>query len=45
MTFNPHTDGDRVAMLEATGVNAVDEFFTAGSATCSISQSSICRRC
>jgi glycine dehydrogenase subunit 1 len=28
MTFNPHTDGDRVAMLEATGVNAVEEFFT-----------------
>src|SRR5215212_11876734 len=28
MTFNPHTDGDRVAMLEATGVNAMEEFFT-----------------
>src|SRR5215203_5463559 len=28
MTFNPHTDGDRVAMLDATGVNAVEEFFT-----------------
>jgi glycine dehydrogenase subunit 1 len=28
MTFNPHTDGDRAAMLDATGVNAVDEFFT-----------------
>ena len=27
MTFNPHTDGDRVAMLEATGVDAVEEFF------------------
>jgi glycine dehydrogenase subunit 1 len=29
MTFNPHTDGDRVAMLEAIGTNAVDELFTA----------------
>src|SRR5215213_2498564 len=29
MTFNPHTDGDRVAMLEATGTNAVEELFTA----------------
>jgi glycine dehydrogenase subunit 1 len=28
MTFNPHTDGDRAAMLEATGVKAVEEFFT-----------------
>ena len=28
MTFNPHTDGDRVAMLEATGVSEVEEFFT-----------------
>src|SRR5919107_1008123 len=28
MTFNPHTDGDRVAMLEVTGVSGVDEFFT-----------------
>ena len=28
MTFNPHTDGDRAAMLDATGVNAVEEFFT-----------------
>src|SRR5215213_2368815 len=28
MTFNPHTEGDRVAMLEVTGVNGVDEFFT-----------------
>jgi glycine dehydrogenase subunit 1 len=28
MTFNPHTDADRVAMLEATGVNAMEEFFT-----------------
>jgi glycine dehydrogenase subunit 1 len=28
MTFNPHTDGDRVAMLEATGMNAMEEFFT-----------------
>src|SRR5919112_1236118 len=28
MTFNPHTDGDRVVMLEATGVNGVEEFFT-----------------
>jgi glycine dehydrogenase subunit 1 len=28
MTFNPHTDGDRVAMLEATGVNGVEAFFT-----------------
>src|SRR5215208_513271 len=28
MTFNPHTIGDRVAMLEVAGVNAVDEFFT-----------------
>ena len=27
MTFNPHTEGDRVAMLEATGVDAVEEFF------------------
>jgi glycine dehydrogenase subunit 1 len=29
MTFNPHTDSDRVAMLEATGMNAVEELFTA----------------
>jgi len=28
MTFNPHTDSDRVAMLEATGMNALEEFFT-----------------
>src|SRR5918997_1518911 len=28
MTFNPHTDGDRAAMLDATGVNTVEEFFT-----------------
>jgi glycine dehydrogenase subunit 1 len=28
MTFNPHTDGDRVAMLEATGVSGVEELFT-----------------
>ena len=28
MTFNPHTDSDRVAMLDATGVNAIEEFFT-----------------
>jgi glycine dehydrogenase subunit 1 len=28
MTFNPHTDADRVAMLEVTGANAVEEFFT-----------------
>ena len=27
MTFNPHTVGDRAAMLEATGANAVEEFF------------------
>ena len=27
MTFNPHTEGNRVAMLEATGVDAVEEFF------------------
>ena len=27
MTFNPHTDGDRVAMLDATGVDALEEFF------------------
>jgi glycine dehydrogenase subunit 1 len=27
MTFNPHTDVDRVAMLEATDALAVDEFF------------------
>src|ERR671916_1553431 len=29
MTFNPHPDSDRPAMLEATGMNAVDELFTA----------------
>src|SRR5215211_7242647 len=28
MTFNPHTDSDRVAMLEVTGMNALEEFFT-----------------
>ena len=28
MTFNPHTDSDRVAMLEATGMDALEEFFT-----------------
>jgi glycine dehydrogenase subunit 1 len=27
MTFNPHTDGDRAAMLERTGVGAIDDFF------------------
>src|SRR3954464_8005573 len=29
MTFNPHTDSDRVAMLEAIGTNEVEELFTA----------------
>src|SRR5215216_907713 len=29
MTFNPHTDGDRIAMLEAIGANRVEELFTA----------------
>src|SRR3954467_12599524 len=29
MTFNPHTDSDRVAMLEAIGTNRVEELFTA----------------
>jgi glycine dehydrogenase subunit 1 len=29
MTFNPHTNSDRVAMLEATGTSAVDELFAA----------------
>ena len=29
MTFNPHTDSDRVAMLEAIGANGVEELFTA----------------
>src|SRR3954471_3985950 len=29
MTFNPHTDSDRVAMLEAIGTNGVGELFTA----------------
>ncbi|HEX2280584.1 MAG TPA: aminomethyl-transferring glycine dehydrogenase subunit GcvPA [Thermomicrobiales bacterium] len=28
MTFNPHTESDRVAMLDATGVNALEEFFS-----------------
>ena len=28
MTFNPHTDDDRVAMLEATGTATIDHFFT-----------------
>jgi len=28
MTFNPHTDSDRVAMLEAIGTNGVEELFT-----------------
>jgi glycine dehydrogenase subunit 1 len=28
MTFNPHTDHDRAAMLEATGAFAVDDFFS-----------------
>ena len=29
MTFNPHTDSDRVAMLEAIGTNAIEGLFTA----------------
>jgi glycine dehydrogenase subunit 1 len=29
MTFNPHTDEDRVAMLGAIGATAVDDFFAA----------------
>jgi glycine dehydrogenase subunit 1 len=28
MTFNPHTHEDRVAMLDATGVASVDDFFS-----------------
>jgi glycine dehydrogenase subunit 1 len=28
MTFNPHTDEDRVAMLEATGAAAIEDFFS-----------------
>jgi glycine dehydrogenase subunit 1 len=27
MTFNPHTEADRVAMLDATGTATIDEFF------------------
>src|SRR6188474_2311165 len=29
MTFNPHTDSDRVTMLEAIGTSGVEELFTA----------------
>src|SRR3712207_5521295 len=27
MTFNPHTDGDRASMLDATGAVSIAEFF------------------